>query len=431
MEEDRLGRETHVRRGRSEDMPKIIQFADYVFSKAHRPHDFATLLPKLYGAEADTAADHWLVTDVDDQDILAMVYAGHETYLYSPEWRAADASLTEAKLAMRVNGIGTVSVDHRERGKSYMRTLMYHAIQDMKDQGVALSVLGGQRQRYGYYGYEPMASAMTLHVSRTNLTKACGKAWTSETQGLEILPFDSARDELDTLYALYRTEVPITMRTRETFLEVCKTWGTQLYVLRDADRIQGYALVGGGRDARWINEFALSDPKLSVVLCAALLRDLEAQELSVQVPVWQTEAAAELMAIAEGASIEPAGLSLVLDWVQVLRVAFYIKQQTDVLSDGALNLCIQGAPYQSFGATPEPDPCFHIVVEGGVPTIEKGHLSDPEVPSVSLAYAAAISILFTPFGRAMLASLPPEDREPLARTGWFPVPISHLNVDGV
>ena len=35
---------------------EIVEFIDYVFSKAHRPHDFATLLPKLYGEHGDGAA---------------------------------------------------------------------------------------------------------------------------------------------------------------------------------------------------------------------------------------------------------------------------------------------------------------------------------------------------------------------------------------
>ena len=41
---------------REAEKQEIIEFIDYVFSKVHRPHDFATLLPKLYGRDGDGAA---------------------------------------------------------------------------------------------------------------------------------------------------------------------------------------------------------------------------------------------------------------------------------------------------------------------------------------------------------------------------------------
>ena len=42
---------------------ELIDFCDYVFSKAHRPHDFASLLPKLYGARGEGAAHHVVIRE--------------------------------------------------------------------------------------------------------------------------------------------------------------------------------------------------------------------------------------------------------------------------------------------------------------------------------------------------------------------------------
>ena len=38
-------------KGTPADRQEILDFADLVFSKNSRPHDFATLLPKLYGPD--------------------------------------------------------------------------------------------------------------------------------------------------------------------------------------------------------------------------------------------------------------------------------------------------------------------------------------------------------------------------------------------
>ena len=53
---------------------EIIEFIDYVFSKAHCPHDFATLLPKLYGEQGDGAAHHFIVREDGKIAATVLVY---------------------------------------------------------------------------------------------------------------------------------------------------------------------------------------------------------------------------------------------------------------------------------------------------------------------------------------------------------------------
>ena len=44
--------ETVYTRGAAGEMGDIVDFINYVFSQAHRPHDFKTLLPKVYADDA-------------------------------------------------------------------------------------------------------------------------------------------------------------------------------------------------------------------------------------------------------------------------------------------------------------------------------------------------------------------------------------------
>ena len=43
------------------DRADVIDFANYVFSQAHRPHDFKTLLPKVYADHLpELGAEHFV-----------------------------------------------------------------------------------------------------------------------------------------------------------------------------------------------------------------------------------------------------------------------------------------------------------------------------------------------------------------------------------
>ena len=70
---------------------------------------------------------------------------------------------------LEIAGIGGVSSHPRSRGAGYMRQLMHHLVQRMRDEGKHLSWLGGQRQRYAYFGYEDCGVSHTYTLSKTNL----------------------------------------------------------------------------------------------------------------------------------------------------------------------------------------------------------------------------------------------------------------------
>ena len=58
-------------KGTPADRQEILDFADLVFSKNSRPHDFATLLPKLYGPDQNFEPLHYRVKE--DGKIRAMI----------------------------------------------------------------------------------------------------------------------------------------------------------------------------------------------------------------------------------------------------------------------------------------------------------------------------------------------------------------------
>ena len=124
---------TEFCRGRSQDQEEIIDFINMVFSQNSVPHDFKTLLPKLYSDDADTGCCHFLAKE--DGKIRAVVGL-FPTQLHVGERR------------LKLGHIGSVSVHKYSRGKGYMKKLMHMAIEAAKAEGMDALVLGGLKNRY-------------------------------------------------------------------------------------------------------------------------------------------------------------------------------------------------------------------------------------------------------------------------------------------
>ena len=62
-------------------------------------------------------------------------------------------SLLVAGKPLRAAGIGTVSVHPYARGEGHMKKLMHMTLEECRENGADLAMLGGQRQRYEYFGF--------------------------------------------------------------------------------------------------------------------------------------------------------------------------------------------------------------------------------------------------------------------------------------
>ena len=70
---------------------------------------------------------------------------------------------------VKVGGIGGVATLPGARGKGYMGKLLRHVIGEMKKLSFPLSFLGGDRQRYGHFGWETAGERVVLHVTEHSL----------------------------------------------------------------------------------------------------------------------------------------------------------------------------------------------------------------------------------------------------------------------
>ena len=119
----------------------IIDFINMVFSQSAIPHDFKTLIPKVYadGRGFDEihaiALDNQRVRGVVAQLPISAKYAGQD---------------------LKIGYIGSVSSHKYARGSGYMKVLMAMQLENAEKSGIDIMMLGGQRQRYEYFGYSPV-----------------------------------------------------------------------------------------------------------------------------------------------------------------------------------------------------------------------------------------------------------------------------------
>ena len=119
---------------------ELIDFLNYVFGMNGADSGFYRLLPKLYKPENRPEDYNYVV--LEDGKLRAAVGA------YPIELEVAGHVLRGA-------GIGNVAVHPFHRRKGYMKDAMGQAMEAILQSGADFAALGGQRQRYSYFGFEP------------------------------------------------------------------------------------------------------------------------------------------------------------------------------------------------------------------------------------------------------------------------------------
>jgi len=98
--------------------------------------------------------------------------------------------------SLSVGGIGGVSTEPRYRGRGLMTRLLDKSISIMKQQNYDISILWGDRRRYGHFGWENAGRQYVFTIDRRHVPP--GKAGDGE-----IRPLSPSSDELGRIARLY------------------------------------------------------------------------------------------------------------------------------------------------------------------------------------------------------------------------------------
>lgn len=313
------------RRATADDRNAYIDFINYVFSQAHRPHDFKALIPKVYGDGRITGVEHFLATD-ENGNIRGCV----AVYPYD---------LSIAGTVLKVGFIGSVSVHPYARGENHMKKLMAMAEEWMIGNGIDLGVLGGLRQRYQYFGYSKGGTSIGYGLTATNARHALRDVDCSAIAIEKIT--DAADARLDAICDMHASRPIHALRSRETFLDVACTWYNSLYAVMNDGVCCGYLI---GADGGNIAEIELADAALYPQVFKQWLAQTGAEMANIVVLPCEIELIDFLDKTAEGMQISENENFRIFNWQKTLQALLTLKQSIMPLSDGTCCVNIDGEP---------------------------------------------------------------------------------------
>ncbi len=379
-------------RGRKEDTKQLIEVLDDVFFRDDEDNrDFLTLLPKLYKDKYEPAYNNLVV--MEDEKIKAAIG------LYPLTAIAADRTI-------RVGGIGNVAVARDSRGKGYMIDRLNACLDIMKDDGTVYSVLGGHRQRYGYFGYEPAGISVCFSINERNLHHVLGGEIECRFTSREVTEEDT--ELLAKIKSLYETQPFHFVRPDGDMLDILRSWRSKPYAAFDGDRFAGYFVLSDGGNISEIGS-AEGTELLDVVICAmnAGSRD----KVSFSLPVYDTENCETMARICDSYHLSHCEMINILDYAAFIEAFLAVKAQRTALTSGTLVMLIHGF---------KGDERLEITVSGN-----KVSVSKTEKPAdIELEHREAVRCISALYSEA-------RTRLPAFAAGWFPVDFFAFSQDNV
>lgn len=368
----------------------FMNLLDVSFGHASFEKGFITLLPKLYREHLRPQDQNYVV--LEDGEPVAAVGA------YNHEIRVCGRVLP-------CRGIGNVAVHPNHRSKGYMKLAMDAAMRGMIEDGIAISTLGGRRQRYLYFGYDKTGPVYHYSISRENMRHALG--------GMEA-PFtlkeitDPQDGVIEKIIALNDALPFAPVRPREQYLDIANSWKARLLAAFDGERFVGYLVL---KDTR-VTEIEVADKADFLSLIRSVYAFL-GENYTVFLLPQQIDYRLALTPIAEGMTVNTAMQFNVLNYRAVAEAFLELKLTYEKLPDSEIALLIHGYAR---------DERIRISVKGGKASVE---VLDESVPvDYELSHQDALSFLFSPIS-------PLRECASSAAKLLFPLPIFMRHADEV
>lgn len=383
-------------RGNASMHDEYLDFINYVFGFNGREQDFPKLLPKLYAREDNPAASSYVV--IEDGRMKAAV-------------GAFDHAMTVCGRELRCRSIGNVAAHPYAKSRGFMKLLMNMAVDEMVRDGIAVSTLGGRRQRYNYFSYEKSGVTYRFSVGSDNMRHTYG-ADRHERHRFDIRvvkPDDAA--SLDAIAALTARQQYVPTRPRERLCDILRSWKMVPVALWEGDRFAGYAVLRDTTVTEWLMVEESATEIADAIIC---LYDWKgASNLSFKLPAFAPAYLEVLYPLAEGYALELNESYSILNFTAVIDAFLALKATYTDLPDGKLTLLIHGRAG---------DERMTLSVEDGKTAVYPA--AETDRVDAELGHLEAINMLFSSF-------CPGRDRLPTFARVWLPLPIWMYAADEV
>ena len=372
------------------DFEEAMDVLNFSFGFEH-PHNFETLLPVLYYPGAEAMSWNWALRE--EGSIRAIVG------VFPLTWKLGDATL-------RIAGVGGVSCHPRYRKRGFMGQLMRHCVEAMREEGYPLSWLGGQRQRYGYYGYEKCGINYQLSLAPINVRHVFGDG----DLGIEFRPLERQdRTHLQGVIGLHDAQPIRGVRPRERFYNMLLSWYHKPHIAISPDsRMIGYVVANGNGD-RITEILAVNEGEPELQIAAAWVQQHGEATFDLAP---SNRLLPKLAAVCGGMSVHSSGNWQIFDWAAALDALLKAQGTLIPLTDGAV--VIEIADYGK----------VLLEVAGGSARC----IRSDAAPALQTDAFTAMRLLFGPLPPATVLALP---QAAAALEQWCPLPLFWGRQDGV
>lgn len=388
-----MDNDIYIGKGSEKYYDEYMDFINYVFGFNGNTSDFKKLLPKLYKPEDKPVENSYVV--LEDGKIKAAVGA------YDIKYKAFDDILD-------VRGIGNVAVHPYSRSKGYMKALMNAAAADMIADGVDMSVLGGRRQRYNYFGYDKLGATYAFSLVDDNIRHSFGRERVSKFEYKKLSADDT--ETLTHIEALICAQPYAPIRPIEKLYDTLVSWKKTVYAAFDCDgRFVGYCVYGD----KSTDEVLVYNDDDIVDFIVGLYDHIGCSGIVVRLPAWKTSYIGKLCRLCESYTVEMNKSFSIFNYEKILRLFLRLKSTYTSLPAGELCALIHGVAR---------DERLLIGVNNGEISVESASL-DRKV-DIELSHLDAMNFFFDTVNTQ-------RNSMPCFVGAWFPLPIWIYSADNV
>lgn len=310
-------------RGKDEDNKKLIAFIDEVFFKDLPNLNFYDMLPKIYKDKYRPAYNNFVVQDENGEFRSAIGNFYNDMSIGGESFHACC--------------IGNVAVGEKYRSMGYMIELMNKSIEDMKADNVDVAYLGGQRQRYGYFGFEASGVRYLFSYNKA----VCKHAFGNEPSGTVIEPLkDGELENAEKILEIYNQSPVHSVRKKESVFDILCSWNGKPYIIKKDGEFIGYFTMD--ENNKTVMECGVVDCKYFKNLILAVFETSPECDIEFCTAPFETEKIKFFTASAENVSVQGCESILVFNFEKYLRALLRVKSQYTTLCDGETVILIHG-----------------------------------------------------------------------------------------
>lgn len=300
--------------------------------------DFATVMDRCAASFADGNANHLLFEDLYPDSVRATEASMQQWQLVEIDGEIAAGMQVVPRpmtiagdVRLQVAGLGNVFCYPPFRKQELMSHLLERVLAVMASNGDAVSLLEGDRLRYGRYGWENAGTARVLNLRSSMLRGQDGLGSITDFRRWKGEAEDARR-----MAAAYRALPTRTDRTDAEFERVLKRPAYDLIWLSEYADGFAYVALAGGRILEYGGDLDAFKP---------LLRFLVSRRpLEVAVPPVAASGLLEafLLELAADFAVQPVGMACIIDLHRTLQAYAPLLKRRLAGWRGALSLAIEG-----------------------------------------------------------------------------------------